>query len=266
MYSGFYWTSHSSQWFGVHQKLNRIAYRMLEQAVLELDFPELKQIQKFEGTNGPDGIKLKSPSQNEPWHYYDPFDDEDNKILELLNGNFDSLKAALKKKNQERAAFEASWLAHGLTDGLTPAHQFPYEHEIERITGKHHLERKTRKQKVIAAGKNKRETVSKNWELWGTKGLFITHQGFEMGVAAIILPMRNRKFSLTKAQIVEAEELGMEKLFQKSALRIAKFHMYERFYKSGWTLGLGQDVKQVLLPEIAKSVALSWYLAHKQTK
>ena len=74
MYSGWLLTNYSGQIIGAHQKFNRVAYRQLKLLQPELQLPALKLIQHFEGRNGPDGLKLKSPGHNEPHHFYDPFD------------------------------------------------------------------------------------------------------------------------------------------------------------------------------------------------
>ena len=68
---------------GVHQKIDRVA-RMHIQPLLpaHTDFPSSKEILHFEGKNGPDGIKSKSPAKDEPWHYYDPTDSKDIKIIQ----------------------------------------------------------------------------------------------------------------------------------------------------------------------------------------
>ncbi len=264
MYSGFLTPRHSNQWLGTHQKFNRVSHRLVLDTVKHSSFPSLNLIQGFEGLNGPDGIKLKSPSQNEPWHYYDPLDDEDTQLIELLDQHYINLVKALAEKNMERSAFEASWLAHGITDGLTPAHQYPYEKELEDITGKHKDARTTRTKKIIASGNTKPQFVKNNWRLWGLKGLMLTHHGFEIGVATIAIPMRIHKFSLTDAEIKQARKLGHTELFKSAAKKIASYHMYDRFYRAGWNTALGRDVREVLVPTTTKTVALAWLLAFEE--
>lgn len=266
MYAGFVSTSHSSNWLGTHQKFDRLAYSLLERNLELGNFPSIKSIQSFEGPNGPDGLKVKSPSQNEPWHYYDPFNDQDNAIIEIINQHFEPLVKALKEDNKERAAFEASWLAHAITDGLTPAHHYPYDVELHKITGELHTERTSKKSKIIAKGDTKRQMLSRNWKLWGAKGLMLTHHGFEMGVATIALPVRRKTVELSESEIAQARKVGIEKVFKASALEIAHYHMFERFYKDGWNVGLAQDVKKVLMPIVSKTVALAWILALEQSR
>src|SRR5436190_16657511 len=126
MYSGTTLTKLSGRLMGAHQKIDRIARRHLTTLTdTDVPFPTIKNILHFEGKNGPDGIKRKSPAQDEPWHFFSPFDDTDSKIVKLINEHYDKLVEQLKADNQERAAFEAAWLAHTLVDGLTPAHYYP---------------------------------------------------------------------------------------------------------------------------------------------
>jgi hypothetical protein len=89
----------------------------------------------FEGKNGPDGIKRKSPAKDEPWHYYDPLNPNDTTLLQMIEGHSDNLVKALRRQNNEKAAFEAAWLAHAVVDGLTPAHHYPLEEKIEELWG-----------------------------------------------------------------------------------------------------------------------------------
>lgn len=125
MYSGTTFTNSSGAILGAHQKIDRVAYRHLQKITEGAEgFPSLKQVLYFEGKNGPDGIKRKSPARDEPWHFYNPFDEDDTELLMHIDRHYTELVTELKKGNQERAAFNAAWLAHALVDGLTPAHHF----------------------------------------------------------------------------------------------------------------------------------------------
>jgi hypothetical protein len=119
---------HFDAWFGAHQKIDRVARDHLG-LILAKDsiFPSRKAIIKFEGIDGPDGIKRKTPAQDELWHFIDPHDESDRQIVGILEDNYRGLVKALREGNETRAAFEAAWLAHGIVDGLTPAHHYPYE-------------------------------------------------------------------------------------------------------------------------------------------
>ncbi len=118
-----------------HQKIDRIAYRHLKKLLGEgAFFPPLKSIYHFEGKNGPDATKLKNKENvDQPWHFINPLDVEDTDLHHYIADHYSALVKALKEKDEVRSAFEASWLAHALVDGLTPAHHYPYEEALEEL-------------------------------------------------------------------------------------------------------------------------------------
>jgi hypothetical protein len=258
-------TQRFDAWFGAHQKIDRTARRHLQQILPKAVFPTARQILRFEGMDGPDGIKRKTPAQDEPWHYYDPENADDKQIIELIEGHYRELVRALKGENTARAAFEAAWLAHALVDGLTPAHHYPYEAELTKLRGGAGIEtRTTPKEKLLMPGENLRGRVSNNWKMWGDKGLLATHFAFEWGVAVMIIPLRLARALPAKADRKFVREQGVAKLFQARAKQIANLHMYEQFYKSGWTPRLAKQVRRELVPTIASTVTLAWYAAARE--
>src|SRR4051812_45852633 len=99
-------------WFGAHQKIDRVARRNL--TVIDAkspQFPTSRQIARFEGLDGPDGIKRKSPAKDEPWHFLDPYEADDDTAAGLIAVNYEELVLALSSADKTRAAFEAAWLA-----------------------------------------------------------------------------------------------------------------------------------------------------------
>src|SRR5262245_809640 len=141
MYSGTTLRPLTGKLIGAHQKIDRLARLSLKQYLDDNDrFPSTKLILHFEGINGPDAIKHKSLAEAEPWHYFSPFDEQDTRLIEILDAHYDQLVMALKNKDEVRAAFEASWLAHAVVDGLTPAHHYPYEEKLAEIRGGKGLE------------------------------------------------------------------------------------------------------------------------------
>src|SRR5437762_10117413 len=115
MYSGTTLTRFSGRILGAHQKIDRVARHHLRQILPDNTvFPSVRSILQFEGKNGPDALKRKSPAKNEPWHYYSPFDDADSKLLILIKEHYDQLVRQLKSRKKEREAFEEAWLAHAL--------------------------------------------------------------------------------------------------------------------------------------------------------
>ena len=118
---------------GVHQRIDRVARRhIITHISSEVNFPLYRDIVHFEGLNGPDGIKRKSPAQDEPWHYINPDDPLDTNLLEMIEDHIENMAEALRTDNYTRVAFEAAWMAHAITDGLTPAHHFPLEEKLEQ--------------------------------------------------------------------------------------------------------------------------------------
>ena len=110
---------------GTHQKLDKIARKILQKSLPpRVYFPDIKEILLFEGMGGPDGLKRKSPGVDEPMHFIIPGQD-DGKLIQMILDHQYNLRKALATDNKVRAAFEAGWMAHAITDGLTPAHHFP---------------------------------------------------------------------------------------------------------------------------------------------
>lgn len=266
MYAGTTIRSKSGDIIGVHQKIDRIARRNLT-AVLGInptDFPTIEEILRFEGNNGPDGIKRKSPGVDEPWHFIDPTNPNDRDLVRIIMDHQYNLTKALKENNSERAAFEAAWLAHAITDGLTPAHHYPLSDKIEELWGKPKEERLTIKEKNIIHGNTKRDTISKNWEYWGAKGVFLTHSLFEIGVATCIKPVTFQHSAPSEKWLKEAKEKGTQQVFLDAVFDIYDLNMYETFWKQGWTAHLAGLTRSTLIPTICAVITYFWLDAHKQ--
>jgi hypothetical protein len=264
MYSGTTLTPISGRVLGAHQKLDRLARGSLRTLLKSKDstFPTAKEILHFEGVNGPDAIKRKSPAKDEPWHYFSPFDEEDTQIIELIGMHYDRLAKALREKDGTRASFEAAWLAHAIVDGLTPAHHFPYEETLTELRGGAGIEtRTTVKKKIILPGDTRRQQVKNNWKMWGPGGLLATHGFFEFGVAALIAPFSLKQVSIKEKDIQDLYKYGVLELFKRKAKEIDGLDMYERYTNYGWTPRLARQVRNHLAPAIAKMVTLAWYAA-----
>ncbi|HET7302044.1 MAG TPA: hypothetical protein VFI74_01790 [Candidatus Saccharimonadales bacterium] len=266
MYSGTTLTPLSGRILGAHQKIDRLARSVLRLSAPESIhvFPTTRAILKFEGLNGPDAIKRKSPARDEPWHYYAPFDPDDTQLIDIIEAHHRKLAAALKDKDTIRASFEAAWLAHAIVDGLTPAHHYPYEEELTELRGGEGIEHRTTiRKKLVMPGENRREQMRNNWKMWGPKGLLTTHGLFEWGIAAIIAPLtvRGSRTKLSESDIHELAEHGLTELFKRKAREVAALEMYDAYYKNGWTPKLASQVKRQLVPIIVQTVALAWYSA-----
>lgn len=261
MYSGTTLTRFSGRVLGAHQKIDRVAYGYLEKVIPDASvFPTVRQILHFEGRKGPDAIKRKSPSKDEPFHFYSPFDDEDSQLMETVKEHYDHLVRELKEGNKERAAFEAAWMAHALVDGLTPAHHYPYEKEVEELWGDNE-NRQSIMQKWFPPADTTRERLQKSWKVWGARGLISTHAMFEIGAAVILAPLTMSEARPTTRELEMIMEVGIKELFKRNAREIASLGLYDRFKKRGWTAKLVYDVRHKLGPTMVQTVCLMWYAA-----
>lgn len=268
MYSGTTFRTKSGLVMGVHQKIDRVAHRHVKKHVpAGLKLPTTREVLHFEGLNGPDGIKRKSPAKDEPWHYIDPLDPTDRGLIDMINDHIFNMVVALKQTNTTRVAFEAAWLSHAIVDGLTPAHHYPLEAKLEELRGGAGLEtRITTKDKLILPGKNRRHQLKNNWEYWGVKGVFTTHLSFELGVASVISPLQFEDSAPSQLAYDQVREKGFEAIFYDTMARINKMHMYEEFTRLGWTRHIAQETRGTLLPLMIQAVTLAWYSALVQAQ
>lgn len=233
------------------------------------DFPNSRQILHFEGRHGPDAIKRKSPAKDEPWHYFQPFDPADTQLIKLIEGHYRKLVAALQQEDRVRASFEAAWLAHAIVDGLTPAHHYPYEEKLVELRGGSGIEERTTiSKKLILPGASAGHMMRNNWRMWGPKGLFTTHAAFELGVAYLIMPLKNtgRRLCPTPDKVEEFQNQSLGQWFRKVAQDVARLELYDTFYKSGWTISLARRVRSQLTPILVQAVALAWYGALEEAR
>jgi hypothetical protein len=262
MYSGTTFRTKSGRVIGVHQKIDRVARRHVTARISKRAyFPSAHEILHFEGLNGPDGIKRKSPARDEPWHYIDPNDHSDRAIVDMINDHLHNMTEALHGKNHERAAFEAAWMAHAIVDGLTPAHHYPLEAKLEELRGEGLETRISTKDKLVLPGKSRRHQLRNNWEFWGAKGVMTTHLAFELGVATAIAPLRFDTTSPSDEEFDRVENDGFEPVFFGALQQIAAMDMYKEFTRTGWTRHLARETRDVLIPDIIKTVTLAWYQA-----
>lgn len=265
MYSGTIIHKKSGRVMGAHQRIDRVARRhLVRQLPAHALFPSIRDILHFEGLNGPDGIKRKSPGRDEPWHHINPTDPNDTGLIELLHDHRYNLVAALRAGDETRAAFEAAWLAHALVDGLTPAHHYPLGEKIEELWGKPHEERLSVREKMIIRGSTRRDTVQKNWQYWGAKGVWSTHFMFEWGVASAIVTMRFDEYAPSLDWLEENRTKGLEAVFQDALEAVAALDMYHTFWTSGWNATLARQTRKTLIPLIINLVTFAWYDAYSE--
>ncbi len=264
MYAGTTFHHKSGNFVGAHQRIDRVAKRHLIHHIGRTPFfPSIKTILHFEGKNGPDGIKSKSPSIDEPWHFINPAAGVDDPLVEIITDHIYNLAEALRAEDEERAGFEAAWLSHAIVDGLTPAHHYPLAEKIEELWGKPHSERATKREKIMIKGSTKRDTLSKNWQYWGSGGIFSAHVGYEWGVTSAIAVGKFKDIGVTQADLQRIEEEGYVPFFLESVKAIDDLKTYQEYVRTGWSAYLGNVTRKKLAPLLMKNVVLAWYAASK---
>lgn len=257
MYSGFVTHRHTIKRLGIHQRLDRAAYRMVHAYFAPGSFPSLKQILHFEGFNGPDGLKVKSPGHADPDHFYDPIANV-GELPKHVASHYDKLTKALKDQDMVRSGFEASWLAHYVVDGLTPAHHVLISDEMDRINGGALPKREGKFFKYVISGEG---ALKKNWAIWGTKGVVSTHHNFEVGIATTLIgrPVRVR---LDPVKLARAQEVGYMQFFKEESAAIAKLDLYTEFQKKGWSAAMAASIRNQIAPAAVQAAGIIWLLAY----
>ena len=262
MYSGTTFHHKSGNVVGVHQRIDRVAKRhLVHQIGTTPFFPSVKTILHFEGKNGPDGIKSKSPAVDEPWHFINPDAGVDDQLITVIKDHMYNLAAALKAEDEVRAGFEAAWLSHAIVDGLTPAHHYPLAEKIEELWGKPHLERNSTRDKIVIKGHNSRDTLSKNWQYWGKGGVFSAHVGYEWGVASAIAIGSFKDIGVSDKDLARIKKQGYIPYFLESVKAVDELKTYQEYMKTGWSTYLGNITRKKLAPIIMRNVCLAWYAA-----
>ena len=264
MYSGTTFHHQSGNVIGAHQRIDRVAKRHLIHHIGTTPFfPSIKTILHFEGKNGPDGIKSKSPSVDEPWHFINPEAGADDPLVVVITDHMHNLAVALSKQDEERAGFEAAWLSHAIVDGLTPAHHYPLAEKIEELWGKAHSERSSTKDKIMITGHNRRDTLSKNWQYWGMGGVFSAHVGYEWGVSTALAIGKFKDIGIQQSDLDRIEKEGYIPYFLESVKAIDELGTYQEYMKTGWSAYLGNVTRRKLAPLLMRNVCLAWYAASK---
>lgn len=264
----------SDKLVGTHQKIDRAARLILREIMANeaednplAGFPKIHQILRFEGKNGPDGIKMKSPGKDEPWHFVNPHGDM-TQMESYVKNHIHNLAQALKRQDEVRASFEAAWLAHAVTDSLTPAHQYPMEDKIVELTGKPPSARSKLRQKMFLPADTWLEGAKINWEYIGPKGVMTTHMLYELGVAIIISPATTRRLAKKpqKADVERVLDGHFMELLEEKINYVADREYYQRFALDGWTNRLAEETINELLPQISQVVALAWLAGIVESK
>ncbi len=260
----------AGRFFGVHQKIDKSARAEFRRIFRgrEGDFPKIKEILHFEGDKGPDGIKRKSPGEDEEQHHILPGQD-DGKLIKIIENHSAGLSEALATGRREKAAFEAAWLAHAVTDGLTPAHHVEFQDKVDELMIKDEFVRVFGAEiKGVMRGETMLQSLKNNWKYWGRGGLMSSHVMFEGGIAVLLFPMKLRDMWPPDklADLRELAKLEPAEIFYKSLEVIAPLNLYDEFLATRWSHQLVTATKTILIPEIVKCVAVQWAHAYLECK
>jgi hypothetical protein len=180
---------------------------------------------------------------------YNPHDDS-GEVPRHISSHYAGLVDCLKTGDKIRGAFEASWLAHYICDGLTPAHHWPLEDRIAEAVAS----------STTSDVSKFTASLKKNWSIWGLKGHLSTHFYFETGIAFALLSYQIRPV-FSEDELARARQLGAVEYFKDQARDVATLHLYERFYKESWSAELIASIKNKVAPQTARAIGTIWLLA-----
>jgi hypothetical protein len=256
----------SGRVIGTHQKIDRVARRHIANYLVpSLPFPEIRDILHFEGTRGPDSIRLKSLGEDKPSHFIDPKNlSDDAELFKIIADNQQNLTNALIARDEVRAAFEAAWLAHAVVDGLTPAHHDPFDEQVVDLRSVDDRRDKVRSRVIMSGSGSSKKFIKNNWQYWGAKGIMTTHTLFEAGIATTAKPLMFGDARPSENDLRQLDAEGFLSNYKEMIRHIDSLDMYGRFKRGGWNRTLARDTTKVLLPTAIKAVTLAWSESYRR--
>ena len=115
----------------------------------------------------------------------------------------------------------------------------------------------------MITGINRRDTISKNWQYWGSGGIFSAHVGYELGVSSAISLGSFKSIGIKEQDLERIENEGFIPYFLESIKVIDDLGTYQEYMKTGWSAYLGGTTRRKLAPLIMKNVCLAWYATTK---
>lgn len=237
--------------FGDHQRIDRLAYQYMGKHLNMTKFPSIKAILANEGRNGPDGAKYEGGAEG---HFYNP-KTEGAELLVIIHKYYDALVVALAKQDLNTAAKEASWLAHAVVDGLTPAHQFPYEEAVSTLTADTSHVRDTASKQFYIRGETMGASIEKTWKLTGPQGLLTSHTLFETSMALALQYFR------PKLQLQLPPKNSVDEIFRSRARLVKSLELYDKFMRRGPNPSMSLKLRRIVGPAMVEAVVLLWSLA-----
>lgn len=255
MFSGIPFSKKYSP-FGDHQRIDRLAYTYLKKRLDLSRFPSVQSILDFEGRNGPDGAKYMGEGEE---HFYDPQTDG-AELLVLIHECYDELVASIAAGNTFKAARAASWLAHAIVDGLTPAHHFPYHETVNELMADTEHVRDSIGKHFYIKGETMPSSIKKTWRLTGPQGVLTSHTLFETSMALSLQQFRPRlNLSLPPKE-------SIDDIFRERARLVNTLGLYDKFIRRGPNPSMSLKIRRVVGPAMVEAVALIWARAIEEAK
>jgi hypothetical protein len=260
MFSRTIFADKRTEKIATHQRLVRAARRIVPRYVsARTQLPSAKQIVHFEGKNGPDGLAGKHNIQDFPMEMLNPTHQR-HELIEHLNHHLRALGRAHRHHDEVRVAFELAWSEHLIVDGLTPAHHHDYSDQVKQLDPRELDEINSILKRIFVRGAGLTDTIRKNWKKIGPRGVATNHILFEAGIDFITMPLSAKRLEveLSPSDLKRVRQGKFVQVYLESVRRIADLHMFERYEHGGWSTDLVDDVRNVLLPECVKCIALGW--------
>ena len=265
MFSRTIFADKRTEKIATHQRLVRAARRTtLQYAPQKAKFhlPSSKQINHFEGKNGPDGLAGKHNIGDFPKEMLNP-NEKRPELLGQIDYHLKTLRRAYRRRDSIRTAFELAWSEHLIVDGLTPAHHHNYHEQNKEVDPRELEEINSLLKRIFTPGDGFTDTFKRNWKKAGPRGFATNHILFEAGIDFIVMPLPASRLSveLDPRDVRRVKQGKFSQVYMDSVRKVAKLNLFERYEHSGWTNDLVDDVRNILLPECVKMISLGWLSA-----
>jgi len=232
---------------GTHQRINRAAYEGVR-GQLSI-FPDLIQINEYEGHLGPDGAWLRGEIADAD-HHFNPLTGEGGAPAAVQN-YYDLLVAELSRPDPDlsKAARYAAWLAHFATDCLTPPHHVGWP--------------------------NPEGGPLDNWHdpYWDTSpvwGLQNRYFWFELRAFLRYLrrpfPHGDTDEAFLAAPSQKAQTSAVQDYLKGKALEVYETRVYQHFLEEGWDDEVVRTLEEVVLPINVSVVQSLWLAADREAR
>lgn len=230
---------------GSHYTVNRLANRLVSRHI-DVDFPDWKHINNYEGWNGIDGLWIQNRHETSR-STYNPLNQEGQGLLEVER-QFDGLITAWAENDTEGKARQLAYVSHVITDLCTPPHQHG-----------RYVPAQNRRWYAFWMNDDWEESVLQ-------KNSHDSHFKFEMSLLYKLLWKPLRKGRLHRRMVKrffrnkERPRTLLQGYLRRLTLQIRNLNLFQEFMERGWTRRVDRSMRFIVLPNIVSTVATTWYL------